>query len=1253
MNRAWFFRILAVAIVAFVAVGTLGSFILALAAPEDKVTVIVYVREGAQQRHFSRGIVPLVASVTSESVIAAIPDGERENERSFSSFNGFTARVSRAQYERLKSNPDLEVFEDKIYHIMLDGSGPLINATRVPGLIYNGSNITGNTVGVCVLDTGINYGHAALGGCTTSQMTGGTCGKVPGGYDAVNDDNDPDDDHGHGSHVAGIIASTDSTYRGIAPNASIIPVKVCNDGGSCSTANITTGIDWCVYNASKFNISVISISLGGAELYGSWCDGSSSFRRPVDDAVVKNISVVVAAGNSNPGSTTGISDPACVKNATAVGSTTKSDLISSFSNRNSITDLLAPGTDITSVDWDGTFVQISGTSMATPHVSGAIALLAQYQKLTASTNLSPYAAFLALNTTGVNLTDSGIQFARISVYNAILSLDADPPNLTYVPPTLANNSNVNLSAGVYVNITSSEVLKNASLEWNNVTNTINYSMNGSGLNWFRNHSSSSSGEITYRVWGNDSAGHWGVTETRTVQVNNTPPRIDSFLPASISHNIAEPANQTFNITFTDTENDVVLVDWYVNGTLQSSARNTNFTFLGNFSQASQLSNGTYNITAVVSDGSLSNQLNWTLAINNTNRALQWASIANQTSGEDTPFSFLVVATDLDNDTITYYVNNTANFSINSSRGNITLNLSTVGNFSGAFHLALNASDGLVNVSETIIVNITPINDTPTLFTIANLTINETDFANVTAVADDAENDVLNFTINDTARFNVTGSNRTAANFSWKTNLSDSGVFQFRVNVTDFNSSNLGFFNVSVVDRPDLDGDGTPDIYDGDDDNDGVADSDDSVLGNLTTLNSSTLPSSALNITINGSANASRLLNEALFVNISNGTRPLMEFYWNFSLGNLTLNFTVDVQDSSSSVGSILIKGLVLQENQTKNITLNRLSSTNQVCVKDADVSSISDVSSACTGANETLVSCPGVAGRYNCSIVDGNNFYRITNVSFTAAREQAAPVSQQTVSGGGSSGGGGGGAGGGAAPGGASPKVVQVFTLVKEGETAIMRINKSSLAFTRVAFTAAAKLSSVNVEVSLLNESRISQRPSSQLVLYQYLNLSTRLSPGDVSYAAVEFRVARDWLLDNGFAETDISLLRYSVGSWEQFRAVQIGSDSNYHYYLSQLPGFSVFAIAAEAPLQPVRQQPALNESDVTATNVTAAESNVSSLPQVKTEGQNFFSERNLKFAIFLAAATMFGIALLLLKKRKDSQLSSFLSRVAFRRGRR
>jgi subtilisin family serine protease len=155
------------------------------------------------------------------------------------------------------------------------------------------------------------------------------CDKVIGGYDFYNDDPNPMDDEGHGTHVAGIIAANGS-IKGVAPDAKIVAIKALgNDGGW--NADIISGIEYCTNHADEYNITVISMSLGGEELYDNYCDSDNSLMATaINNAVAKNISVVVATGNN--GSLTKISSPACIQNATRVGSSLKSiDELSSFS----------------------------------------------------------------------------------------------------------------------------------------------------------------------------------------------------------------------------------------------------------------------------------------------------------------------------------------------------------------------------------------------------------------------------------------------------------------------------------------------------------------------------------------------------------------------------------------------------------------------------------------------------------------------------------------------------------------------------------------------------------------------------------------------------------------------------------------------------------------------------------------------------------------------------------------------------------
>jgi len=218
----------------------------------------------------------------------------------------------------------------------------------------------GAGVHVYVLDTGIRTSHTDFGGRaipTVETFSGRSRLCSPSDRTCANDRN------GHGTHCAGTVAGA---KFGVAKKAKVHAVKVLGDRGGGSTRTVLAGIDHVIKRGAK--PSVISMSLGGP-------GKSPASERVVNDATSKGITVVVAAGNENSDACN--FSPAHIASAVTVGSSTSSDMRSGFSNWGSCLDLFAPGSSIKSAGHgsDRAEATLSGTSMACPHVSGAIALL--------------------------------------------------------------------------------------------------------------------------------------------------------------------------------------------------------------------------------------------------------------------------------------------------------------------------------------------------------------------------------------------------------------------------------------------------------------------------------------------------------------------------------------------------------------------------------------------------------------------------------------------------------------------------------------------------------------------------------------------------------------------------------------------------------------------------------------------------------------------------------------------------------------
>ncbi|MBC2699092.1 MAG: S8 family serine peptidase [ANME-2 cluster archaeon] len=386
-----------------------------------------------------------------------------------------------------------------------------INAPRVWDLIYNGTNINGTGVNVSIIDTGINYNHPDLES------------NYIGGYDFVNDDDEPMDDNWHGTHVAGTVAGTGvgGKKTGVAPGSNIFGVKVLNESGSGSYSDLIDGVQWSIDNGAD----IVSLSLGGPN--------DSSMTTMINNIIDAGVLPVIAAGNDGPGVST-IKCPGDEFNATTVGSTDSSDTIAPYSSRGPVTwigdkyikpDVTAPGVKIKSTSYHGGYYIKSGTSMATPHVSGAAALILQ-----AFPDMTPLEVRQLLEDTAVDLGDAGKDntygSGRIDVLKAIsiqppaVSNVSINPNLTNTDPVL----NASIS-DLFNNISYADYFIDYDLEnstflsavdgsfdssFENVTRIINISRLPDGV-----HS------ITTRV--KDSMNNWNNQTNASFTVDTTAP----------------------------------------------------------------------------------------------------------------------------------------------------------------------------------------------------------------------------------------------------------------------------------------------------------------------------------------------------------------------------------------------------------------------------------------------------------------------------------------------------------------------------------------------------------------------------------------------------------------------------------------------------------------------------------------------------------------------------------------------------------
>ena len=363
--------------------------------------------------------------------------------------------------------------------LALELSGPgLARLARAPGLVAVGPDLpveaqlaesvplmrldwlhnqgaTGSGVTVAVLDTGIDTDHPNLAAglvaqrCFCDIIPGGGC--CPNGSASQSGAGAAEDDHGHGTRVAGVIRSSHPSAGGGAPASSIVAVKVLSASGGGLSSDVVAALDWVL--TARPDVDVVNVSLGGG-LYAGDCDNADANTLAFAAAIapLHARGTLVVAGSGNNGSGSGMIMPACVAQAVSVGavwdadvgsqsvlgctdSTTQADQVTCWSNASTTTDVFAPGGRVTTPSLGGGLATVAGTSYATPMASACAAALlsavpgTSADDLTAALTASPFLVTDATN---------GLSYPRVDCLSALHLLAPHVPALPHAAgPLLA------------------------------------------------------------------------------------------------------------------------------------------------------------------------------------------------------------------------------------------------------------------------------------------------------------------------------------------------------------------------------------------------------------------------------------------------------------------------------------------------------------------------------------------------------------------------------------------------------------------------------------------------------------------------------------------------------------------------------------------------------------------------------------------------------------------------------------------------
>jgi subtilisin family serine protease len=601
---------------------------------------------------------------------------------------------------------------------------------------------------VVVIDTGIDYNHVDLGG--------GWGKRVIAGWDFVNNDADPMDDNGHGTHVAGIIGSSNATYSGVAPNVNLIALKVLGADGSGSFGAVEDALKWVVANQARYNIVSINMSLGS----GNYTSNPYTFLED-EFATLKSqgVFISVAAGNNfyTVGSQQGLDFPAVSPNVVSVGAvwdgsygsvswlsgardnTTAIDRVASFSQRGPALSIMAPGAMIQSTYLNGGYASMAGTSMASPVVAGAAAVLRQALDATGKHSLANQDYILSLmKSTGVNVMDgddeddnvvnTGLSFKRLDLLAALKAATGNTAQNS--APVLSDITDKQISAGqtVTVDLSATDadndaITYSARIVSGTTVDSPAYTLKQQlGLSYVGQYYANLWGQNEkwlggangnwYLLMPNGDLRRWAGTVSSTLLATNliTTLSADYYADPSLLWNAQAGG--------------------YIPAKVTVSGNRLTITADANFA-------GSVQIEVSATDGKAVAKKTFAAGVQvSSNRAPVWTPIANQTmSPRQGSITINLTATDADGDALSYsaVVADSSGGSGGTKNGTFSatprVQFSIVGNrltitppdgFTGAFAVEVTASDGKATSKTTF--NVTSANQAPTLSDIANVTL---------------------------------------------------------------------------------------------------------------------------------------------------------------------------------------------------------------------------------------------------------------------------------------------------------------------------------------------------------------------------------------------------------------------------------------------------------------------------------------------------------------------------------------------------